>query len=482
MYNKYIFKALKIMSLLQKELNVDFEIKNKYRSILNSLKLRNNDLSLEVQLSDDIRIEIENFINDIDINKLENKIIDILQGNELLNPDLITLKDMSDREILCFLYKILSGVSYVQKGNLLLLKYNNSIWHIGWNKFYISCRGKIIDIEKEEIISYPFDKFFNINEVEESKVERIEALIKKSKYLYLLDKVDGSTISITKNKNELLVTTNGSFENEQIVYAKKLIEEKYMYFKENILDNYTYIFEIIYPKDKKVVDYGNDEKLILLAVRDINSGVLLRYDECLDVALKLKIEPVRNFKYTSLDDLIYNAKNMKDANKEGWILRIITDTEDIIVKIKLDEYLKLHKCLASEINPYNIYDLFINDKLDDILAKSDKPVKDGISKVVNKVVAVINEIEDDLINNLNKAKELFGMSQEEFAQVFLDKNHEKYTVCIELMKHIQKNCNSYYTKTGMIKYYVDGKSIEEIIKNIDVNTFKKICKKQNIEF
>lgn len=487
--NNVIFKALKIMDELVVELNIDIDKENIYRSSLTKIKNEINQNNIEIVLSEDLRNAIEEFLYDIQIKNLNRKVLDILyldeKEREALEEDYInklTLQDLSDVNLIKLLCKVLSGVSYTQRDNLLLLKYNKSIWYIGWNEFYMACRGKIIDICTKEIVLYPFDKFFNLNEEKETRLENIKEMIDNSTYISLMDKLDGSTISISKNNNKLLVTSNGGFENEQIDMAKKLLDNKYKHFKDNLKDGYTYIFEVIYPKDRKVVNYGKDEKLILLAVRDLKTKTLLRYEECERICLELNLELVKAIEFVSIDDLIFKSKNLINSNKEGWVLRIISKDSEVVVKIKLEEYRRLHKSILHEINPFNIYNLIYNNQLDDALSNVDDSIRETILDMVNKVSCVINSIENDLNENLKSVKSMFDITREEFVETSKNKNHPKYKVRTELMQYINKNCNRYYTSSGIYKYYGCEKEVSDIMKDIDVNIFKKICKKENIDF
>lgn len=487
--NDSIFKALKIMDKLIVDFKLDIDIEDRYRSSLTKIKNKINQNNVVIVLNEDLRRMIEGFLYDIKIKNLNKKVLDILylkeKEKEKLDKDYIdklNLSNLCDVDLIKLLCKVLSGVSYSQRDNLLLLKYNKSIWYIGWNEFYMACRGKVIDIYTEEIISYPFDKFFNLNEEKETRLENIKEMIDNATYISLMDKVDGSTISISKCNNKLLVTSNGGFENEQIDMAKKLLDSKYKYFKDNLKDNYTYIFEIIYSKDRKVVDYGEDEKLVLLAVRDLKAKNLLRYEECERICLELNLELVKSIEFISIDDLIFKSKNLINSNKEGWILRIISKDSEVMLKIKLEEYCRLHKSILQDINPFNIYDLIYNNQLDDALANAEDSIRETILDMVDKVSCVINNIENDLNENLRDVKTRFNITREEFIETSKDKNHPKYKVRTELMQYIYKNCSRYYTSSGIYKYYNSEKEVSDIIKDIDVNIFKKICKKENINF
>lgn len=482
--NDVVYNALNIMDKLRIAFKFKVDEENVYRDTLNKIKEIIKESKDELLLPINLRLDIESFINDIKIKNLNKKILDILYENGKLDnkdEENIKLLDLNNVHLLKLLCKILSGVSYSQRGNLLLLKYNKSIWYIGWNEYYMACRGKVIDINTNQIITYPFDKFFNLNEVNETRIEHIQTILENAEYISLTDKIDGSIISMSKYKGKILITSNGGFENEGINKAKKLINDKYTYFRDNLKEGYTYIFEIIYPEDKKVVDYGNEEKLILLAIRDLKTEILLRYEDCKRISLELSLELVENMVYTSLEELIFKAKNLKKSNKEGWVLRIISKDSDVMLKIKLEEYCRIHRVVLSDLNLFSVYNLIYNNQLDDVLANVNELVKEDILKIVNKIFILINDIEKDLRDNLDILKEKFDITREEFIETSTNKNHPKYDTRKELMVYVNKNCSRYYTSAGIHEYYTSEKEVEEIVRAIDVKTLKRICKKENID-
>ena len=81
------------------------------------------------------------------------------------------------------------------------------------------------------------------------------------------DKKDGSAIIVTNYEGKIVINTNGEFDNDQVKWAKKLFEDKYSYFYNNIPEGYTFVFELIHPENQIVLDYGDEKSLYLLGVR-----------------------------------------------------------------------------------------------------------------------------------------------------------------------------------------------------------------------
>ena len=75
----------------------------------------------------------------------------------------------------------------------------------------------------------------------------------------------------------------------------------------------TYLFEIIYPENRFVVDYGKQSSLILLAVIDTKTGD----EDNIEKYSHLGFPMVQRFKPTNLNDL----KELDLPNKEGFVVK-----------------------------------------------------------------------------------------------------------------------------------------------------------------
>lgn len=492
--NKYLYDTLLLLDTLQNELNIEYDKSNKYDSIIKGLKeiasYKNcKEHSKVFIIKKELRLEIENFFNSMNINKFKKRVGNFYTlmttgytiENELEIPE-YDLDILSDIYLLRFLASFLQCISFTQNNNLLLLKYNKCIWNFGYNNLTNICRGKVLDINKKEIISYPFDKFFNLDECAETKIDKVQNLLSKANYISVMDKADGSTIIVTKTENELIINTNGGFTNIQVKIAKKLLSEKYNHFLSNMKLGYTYIFELIHPMDRKVVNYNGVKKLLLLAVRDLSDNGLLKYEECAIIASDLKLDMIECFEFTSLDDFINLSHSLKNSNKEGWVIRVITEDEDIMFKLKINEYCILHKSVLGKVNAFDIYQLMYEDTIDDAISKADEGNKILILDMIEKINCIMHSTENSLIKSLEIVKSKFDISQEEFQEIVSTKNrqHPKYQIRLDLIKYIHSNCKDYYDIEGITAYYKNGLSVYEFIKSIDLIKFKVLCRKKNL--
>ena len=122
--------------------------------------------------------------------------------------------------------------------------------------------------------------------------------------------------------------TRGSFTSEQSVKAKEIYDKKYT--KNDVDQDYSYCFEIIYPQNKIIVNYGNEEDLFLLAKIHTRTGKEVPI-------IGGGFRCVESHNSTSLIEL----KEMDEPNKEGFVVRFLDN--NFRMKIKFQTYISLHK-------------------------------------------------------------------------------------------------------------------------------------------
>jgi RNA ligase len=154
-------------------------------------------------------------------------------------------------------------------------------------------------------------------------------------------------------KGEWHMATRGSFQSDQAIKAKQILDTKYNV--SSLRKTRTYLFEIIYPENRIVVDYGNDEKLVLLAVIDTESG-----EEIPNSALYFMVEDgwdvVTTYKTWGEDWETLKREISKD--NEGYVIRF---SGGIRMKIKGTEYVRLHKILTN-FSTKDIWELLRNNE------------------------------------------------------------------------------------------------------------------------
>jgi hypothetical protein len=254
-----------------------------------------------------------------------------------------------------------------------------------WDDITLNCRGLVLDTEGN-VIAKPFPKFFNY---EEHKPEDIP-----NEYFEVYEKMDGSlgiffyyeeelsderryNIWFNNNyqtgmerffdpnnlpnfddpyyeptpriKGEWHMATRGSFQSEQAIKGME-IANKYNYDK-ICVPGYTYLFEIIYPENRIVVDYGKEERLVLLGVMN-RRGEEFPYEEMVDEGWDIVM------KYKTWGEDWETLKKEISKNNEGYVIRF---SGGMRMKIKGDEYVRLHRILTN-FSTKDIWELLRNNE------------------------------------------------------------------------------------------------------------------------
>jgi hypothetical protein len=216
-----------------------------------------------------------------------------------------------------------------------------------WTPETMQCRGLIVN-GSGEIVARPFPKFFNLG-------EDVDAVtINAEQEFDVYEKYDGSLgILYPHPDGKPALATRGSFTSTQAVRGTKMLRELFPFATYDPL--VTLLYEIIYPENRIVVDYGEDEKLVLLAAIDVRTGKDLPLP---DGDPRYLAE--RHSAITSLEQL------PDRPNREGYVIRFSDGTR---IKVKHGEYVRLHR-LITGVNKRHIWEIMRDGKsLDDLLDK-----------------------------------------------------------------------------------------------------------------
>lgn len=199
-----------------------------------------------------------------------------------------------------------------------------------WNPATLAARGLIVDAATLEVVSRPLGKFFNHNEVDAPADLMSGAVV-------VTDKADGSMgISYPAADGGLNISTRGSFASEQAQHATARYRELY-HGKWEPNPEYTYIWEIIYPTNRIVLNYGDLDDLILIARVHTASGV----SEPASAASEWLWRTVEAFTFDTFADVL--AAEPRE-NAEGFVVHFLDS--DTRVKIKQADYVHLHRIIT----------------------------------------------------------------------------------------------------------------------------------------
>jgi RNA ligase len=203
----------------------------------------------------------------------------------------------------------------------------------GWNPVTKACRGLIVDSITGLVVARPFPKFFNYEELPKS---RSRNLIRRDDPVEVTDKMDGSLgIMYMDPHGHPTIATRGSFTSDQALHATMVLAEKYSTFRPP--QDWTLLFEIVYPDNRIVVDYQDMDDLVLLGGVEIATGLTAGPE----IAPDWPGPKVEVMAYQTLAEAVSAPPR---PGKEGLVVRFIETGERI--KLKQADYVELHRIVT----------------------------------------------------------------------------------------------------------------------------------------
>ena len=240
-----------------------------------------------------------------------------------------------------------------------------------WNEVTIQCRGLILD-EHYQVVARPFQKFFNLGEQENQLIP--------NEPFDVYEKMDGSLGILYWVNGEAFIATRGSFSSEQSVVANRILREQYGHVLDALSQDKTYLFEIIYPENRIVVDYGDLQDLVLLAIIDIQTGK--------DQALEDIGFPLAK-RHDGINDLDY-LKSLEEDEGEGFVIKF---KSDLRYKIKFAEYVRIHR-IITQVSSLSIWAyLSTGQSFEDILEQVPDEFYDWVKRTRNDLLEQYDAIE-----------------------------------------------------------------------------------------
>lgn len=309
------------------------------------------------------------------------------------------------------------------------------------------------------------NKFWNINEIEENKLENL----RKLKIKNITTKYDGSLIRFIKlPNNKVIAKTIAGFSNLQTSSSNEIYNNN-LYLKnivdKSINDNVALLFEYVSSNNKIVIDY-NINKLILIKARNNITG---EYYNLKDIIQKYDIKETNYLNITkeknvdNIDNLIEIVKFLE--NEEGVVIQF---EDDRLVKLKSDWYNIRHRLLDNDEQENDVISLILNDVNKDYLKyinNSEKIKKiSEIETIINKYIKfVIDQVDESYIifkNKFNGDKDLFAKEYKKHQHFhFFMLKIKGFNIEEELKKYILKK--TYYLDRAKVWIEVAKRTINQ---------------------
>ena len=319
---------------------------------------------------------------------------------------------------------------YIQEkkfGNISSFNFTRSAFYDkAWNDMTTKARGLFINIPKAKIVARSYDKFFNLGEREETKLENLQNVLQFPVHAYVKENGFLGMISYNEETDDLFVTTKSNPEGN---YAQWLREDLYRqcdtddisFIREYCKNhNVTMVVECVdVERDPHVIAYPKTKIYLLDVVYNEIPFRKLPYEEVLNVGLYANLE-AKELAYTmetwqeffdwynvvTNEDYLYHSDRERDRQIEGFV---IEDAAGFMVKIKLPYYnfwkfmrgisqevLRVgyltHAKLSSLLTPEaNYYYGWLKEYREQVLAANDDPdadVKDIVAAMPHDIITL----------------------------------------------------------------------------------------------
>jgi RNA ligase len=269
---------------------------------------------------------------------------------------------------------------------LAILNYTEVCAYDGaWTPVTLACRGLIHRTDTGEVIARPFGKFFNYGQQGAPVLDLHSPAV-------VTDKADGSLgILYPVPSGGWAIATRGSFSSEQAQHATALWQSRYAAtFRPR--REYTYLFEIVYPANRIVVDYEGTDDLVYLGNVEIASG---------KTTSAAGFKPwgwdgpsVECMPYMTLAEALAASPR---PNREGVVVHcLVTDQR---VKLKQADYVALHR-IVTGLNARVVWQHLLDGKpLADLIA----PLPDEFHPWCQQIAAEIEAAIEAQVAEIEKA-------------------------------------------------------------------------------
>lgn len=276
-----------------------------------------------------------------------------------------------------------------------------------YNPIVRECRGIILEEKTLIPVCVPFYKFGNYGE---GYVPNIDWSSTRTQ-----EKVDGSLIKAWYHNGKWRVSTNGTIDAykcplglvdfAQLDCPYNTFGELFDIAKQNAtldfdrLDkNKTYMFELVSPYNKVVVNYENIE-IYHIGTRDNNT-----YEE---IEIDIGVKKPKQYSLNSLEDCVKSASELS-YNKEGYV---VVDKYWNRVKIKSPAYVAVHHLKGNgEVNILSVIELLKTNEIIEFLNYFPEYTK-NVESIKGKINSIIEQLENGLKEVNSKTYE----TQKEFA-------------------------------------------------------------------
>lgn len=239
------------------------------------------------------------------------------------------------------------------RDELIKLSYSSAAFYEGnWNWLELHSRGHIYNLGTGKLVALPFDKFFNLGECGRYPDP-------SSEIIDVTEKIDGTLGIGYFWDGKWRISTRGSFDSPQAIWATEFLQKNYPEIAE-LPSFLTPLFEIVYPENyylsDLVVNYGDDEELYLIGLRNCVNLADYYFSEVEEIASQFGFETPWVYSFENIDEIMASREILSE-HEEGWVIHMSDGSR---YKVKGEKYSEISK-IVSGFNKRRVFDLFAED-------------------------------------------------------------------------------------------------------------------------
>lgn len=236
-------------------------------------------------------------------------------------------------------------------GNISSLNFTKQAFYDKvWDEQTMKARGFFVDVDRQKIVARAYEKFFNVNEMPETKFDMLQYKLAFPVTAYVKENGFLGIVSYNEEDDSLFCTSKSDPTSEFSGWLREMLDATVDASTQNVMKTYakthnvSFVFECVdIVHDPHVIDYP-ESRLYLLDI--IYNEIGMRkysYDEMQNVAKELGLQCKEKafvidswseffdwyYEVTS-DDYLYNGRNI-----EGFV---VEDQNGYMVKLKLAYY------------------------------------------------------------------------------------------------------------------------------------------------
>lgn len=218
-----------------------------------------------------------------------------------------------------------------------------------WNAQTIKARGLYIDTVKNRVIARSYNKFFSINELEETRLESLSDKLVFPVTAYVKENGFLGIVSYNEYMDDLFIASKSSPESDNAQWLKDMLYKNVAdvsalkdYIKEH---NVSFIFECVDMKnDPHVIDYPENKLFLLDIVHNNIEFSKYDYDTMVDIANRFGLTPKEKAyelaTWQEFYDWYYEVLEEDYEYGDRGVIEgfVVEDAKGYMIKVKLAYY------------------------------------------------------------------------------------------------------------------------------------------------